>query len=537
MQDITRVAVIGLGAVGASCAQLISQYAPGVELYGVVRNLELYWGNPILINNKPLKINYRTIDSLSGIPLDLILVCVKSYQLEDAITSMRELVSSNTIIMSLMNGMKSGERLSTIFGKEHIIYSTLMNSDINRSGRYVTLNKFGTIYYGSLNNSMQKEIQKVHTFLNKSHITNEVSSNIKYHLWKKLMIMAGFAQTSTVYQMTFGAFLKNDKAMDVMRTAQREIVELANKHGVPLSEHDISQWERSLRKLSSDGRSSMLQDYWTNRRLEIDVLGDYICEIGEHEGIALPTNQWLCEQIHKMLSKRAELPIGNLETKGLQTRKTYIAAPEKIANQIRMDIIMAKIARGDKIGENELSERFQASRSSVRTALQIISSEGMLEVLPNGRREVIGFSSRQVENLYDTRSLLENRALEIIFRKKNTVHPELANILGKIEKKYNSRSDYEDWGNLDIQFHRALICSAENLFLFNAWNSMVHILYALLQLSSVTQKNFHYASEFFGKHRHLYELLLANDKAIFPELKRHIDEEKEISASIVSGFQ
>ena len=537
MKRIDRVAIIGLGAVGASFAYQISHFARDLELYGVVRNLELYWGNPIVINNMPLKVNYRDAESLTAVRLDLILVCVKSYQLDEALSSIKELIGPETLIMSLMNGMTSGDKLAELFGSSHVVFSTLMNSDINRNGRYVTLNSLGTVIFGAKHGLKYSDRDSICSFFKKCRISYEISSDISYHLWKKIMIMAGFAQTSTVYQLTYGAFVKNEKAMDIMRTAQSEIIALANKNGVALSERDIFQWETSLRKLSPDGRSSMLQDYWMNRRLEIDAFGDYVCKMGEQLKVPMHANEWLRDQIHSMLDKRAEIPTMKLETKVLNSRKSLLATPEKIANQIRIDIIMAKFNQGERIGENDLAKRFKASRSSVRTALQMMNDEGMLRVLQNGRREVIGFGAKQVNDLYGTRWLIENRALEIIFNNKSSVYPELAEVLVKIEKKYNAHSDYEDWNDIDVQFHRSLVHSADNLFLMNAWNSMVQIMYALMQFHAITRNNSHYASEFFGDHRRLYEQLLAKDKAIFPELKRHIEAEMSLSLSIVNGFQ
>ena len=42
--------------------------------------------------------------------------------------------------------------------------------------------------------------------------------------------------------------------------------------------------------------------------------------------------------------------------------------------------------------------------------------------------------------------------------------------------------------------------------------------------------------EHFGKHRYIYELILARDGAAVPELKRHIEEEKERAAAVLGTF-
>ncbi|XOQ45167.1 MAG: hypothetical protein ACFWTN_12085 [Clostridium sp.] len=536
VKKIQRVAILGLGAVGASYAQQICKYAPDVILYGVVRDLETYWGSPILINDEPLRINYRTVGSLKSVPLDLIIVCVKSYSLMEAIQSMREIVGENTIILSFVSGLTSEKNLIDAFGKKHVLYSCVLNADIDRSGRYITLKDRGTVFFGTLDAHQEPEVQAVKAFFEKCHIKHVVTDRIIYYQWMQMLFNIGFGQTSTVYQLTCGAFRKNIKAMEVMHTAQQELIMLANVCGVSMYESDIRKAQDYLENYDLDSRAPMLQDYWMNRQLETDVLCDYVCTLGEEKGLSMPANLWLKNQLHAMVQKRAEIPVDGKAIKGLSIRRGYLPTPEKIANQLRLDIIRGKYVAGEKISENELARKFDASRSSVRSALQILANEGLLRMLPNGRREVVEFTVKQLKDLYDTRWLIENRALEVLFEKEQTVYPKLAQSLGVIEQKYRHKSTDTDWNDLDVLFHRNLVRSADNLFLANAWESIAQIWYAMLMLQSSTNSGTHYATEFFGKHRYLYKLILTGDRAAFPELKRHIEEEKESAEMILRSI-
>ena len=530
MKKIERVAIIGMGAVGASYAKWISKYAPDIKLYGVVRSLDNFWGTPLQVNDEPLQVNYRTMDALKTIPLDMILVCVKSYDLEDVIVSMREIVGENTVILSLMNGLTSEPALVEAFGPEHVLYATILNADMARNGHYIICNSIGRVFFGSPHENMDIQSKRVQEFFQRCHIDYHVTQRIEYYLWKKMLINVGFTQTSTVYQLTFGNFRKNEKALDTMRAAQKEVIALAKACGVELREADIFQWEADLAKLSPDGRSSMLQDYWMNRRLETDIFCDYICALGQEKGIPIPANLWLREQLHSMIKKRSELPIEGIEVKarGLSSRQGYLATPEKIANQMRVDLIKGNFSAGEKLAEKELAEQFGASRSSVRTALQILSNEGLLRTLPNGRREVIEFTEKQLKDLYNVRWLIE---------KDQTVHPKLAQALSEIEMKYHSSSVNMDWNDLDVSFHRSLVASADNMFLTNAWEGCVQLWYAMLNFSHPVRTGTQYASEFFGTHRHIYELILAGDRSVVPELKRHIEEERETMVMIMNSLR
>ena len=204
---------------------------------------------------------------------------------------------------------------------------------------------------------------------------------------------------------------------------------------------------------------------------------------------------------------------------------------------MRVDLIKGNFAAGEKLAEKELAEQFGASRSSVRTALQILSNEGLLRTLPNGRREVIEFTEKQLKDLYNVRWLIENQALTLLLEKDQTVHPKLAQALSEIEMKYHSSSVNMDWNDLDVSFHRSLVASADNMFLTNAWEGCVQLWYAMLNFSHPVRTGTQYASEFFGTHRHIYELILAGDRSVVPELKRHIEEERETMVMIMNSLR
>lgn len=531
------MAIIGLGAVGASYAKYIVKNAPEINLFGVVRDLDHFWGAPILINDIPLRANYRTISTLKSIPLHLILICVKSYQMKEALIKVADIVGEDTIVMSLTSGLAGEDLLRDTFGERRVIRATIVGANITRNERYVTLSQIGTLYYGSEGDEASLQADAVQKFFNQCKIPNRRVDNIAYYLWRQLMIDASINQISTVYQLTYGKFLKSKKAIEIMHTAQTEVISVADSCGVKLNKSDIYLWEKLLQAFPSDSCSTMLQDYWTNRKLEIDAFGDYICLLASEKNITIPANRWLRDELHNLIRQRAEIPIKDSVIRSLSSRKNLQVTPERIANQLRADIIMAKLNSSEKLSENDLAKRFDVSRNSVRTALQMLANEGLLRLLSNGRREILEFGDRQVEDLFDTRWLLENKALELLLANKQSVYPLLAQSLLKIEHKYRTHSDSSEWPDLDIEFHRSLILSTENTFLLSAWESGVQLLYAMMCFNSSTYHTSHFGTEFFGKHRYIYEMILSGNRAVLPELKRHIEEDKISAAATVKRFR
>lgn len=533
MKEIQRVGIVGLGALGACYADQILRGDPSVELYGLTRSAASA-KKPILLNGAPLPLTLYTAEELSA-PLDLILIAVKSYDLDDVIRSITPLVGRETTLLSLLNGMESEERLIRAFGAERVLYATVMGADSNREGRSIHCQHAGTLLFGERNGQRSDAALRLERFAQRSGLTACLVDDIYARMWFKLMVNVGYNQTSTVYQLTYGQFRENPEAMEVMRHAQREVCALAARCGVTLTEASIQEWERTLAQLSPDGRSSMLQDFWRGRRLETDIFGDYVSKLGQKLGVPTPVSDRLNAQIKQMVRERDAAPVSDEEPAPLE-KQPSIATPKKIAGQIRIDIVRQKYKTGDKLVEKQLAEQYAASRSSVRTALQILSSEGLIITHPNGRREVAEFSEQQVKNLYDFRWLIENRALEMAMSKTGSVYPKLAEVLGVIEDCCSRPADEVDWYELDVRFHRALVASSENIFLINAWESNAEIFYTLMNFNTLIDYSERYAAEFFEKHRRIYELLLSRDPACFPQLKQHILDAENIANSVLDCF-
>lgn len=522
MDGIRSVAIVGMGALGAAYAGRIAERNPGANIYGVVRNLARYEDDPVQVNGKTVPVTYHSLLERAMRPVDLIFVAVKSYHLPTVIRHMRSLMGPDTLILSVLNGLTSEKMLIQTFGEEHVLYATVTGADTNRSEHRVTLNRLGVLNFGEKRNQGRTpRVERVAAFLEASGIEYDVPENMERKLWEKFLTNIGCNQVSTVYQMNYKQLRESPEAMAIMREAQREVIRLANYYGVPLGEEDIAAWEQVLQGLSADGRSSMLHDYWEGRPLETEILGDTVLSLSREAQISVPVNQKLSIKLRQMIQER------NIMS------RSFMAAPDKIATQLRLDILRQKIKKGEKIGENQLAARFSVSRSSVRTALQILSNEGLIVTHENGRREAVEFTEKQVIDLYHFRWMLEQEALSTMFQQGSSIFPQMAKVLSEIERASLEQNSDTDWYGLDIRFHRALVTSSGNMFLIKAWESNSQLVYTLMNFNTSADYIEEYSATFFEKHRRLYELCLSGSPECFRELEKHIMDAEVVTKSLL----
>ena len=91
-------------------------------------------------------------------------------------------------------------------------------------------------------------------------------------------------------------------------------------------------------------------------------------------------------------------------------RKTNLS--EQAYNQIKDAICAGRIAPGDILSESRLAEDLGMSRTPVREALRSLASEGFLEIKNGVGAYVKSLSSKDMENLYEIRCLLEMQAIK-----------------------------------------------------------------------------------------------------------------------------
>jgi DNA-binding GntR family transcriptional regulator len=83
---------------------------------------------------------------------------------------------------------------------------------------------------------------------------------------------------------------------------------------------------------------------------------------------------------------------------------------ERISQEIERDIIFAHLAPGRKLGEEELSQRFSASRHQVREALARLTRIGIVVKERNKGVTVRRFSADEVRQIYEVREILQRQA-------------------------------------------------------------------------------------------------------------------------------
>jgi 2-dehydropantoate 2-reductase len=296
--SMESIAIVGAGAMGATYAALFHDFNPhGVAFIAGGERADRLRRDGVVVNGKPYLISIYPPDAILK-PAGLVMVAVKHHHLEQAIQDMKHAVDADTIILSVMNGIDSEERLGATYGTEKVLYAIAVGMDAVRAGNRVNYRSQGKILFGAGPNPIEGErLQRVKELFDRTGIISEVSADMLRLLWWKFMINVGINQASAVLHGTYQLFQTSPEAKTLMEAAMREVMSVAEKVGVPLTEDDLKNWYKVLYALNPQGKTSMLQDVEAHQKTEVEMLAGKVTELGCRYGVPTPINTDLLHQI------------------------------------------------------------------------------------------------------------------------------------------------------------------------------------------------------------------------------------------------
>lgn len=307
MNEIKNVIICGLGAIGSIYAAKISE-AKEINLKILADNerVKKYLTCPTVLNKKEYSFSFLSPENVEEFKADLIIIATKNSGLAQSIDLIRDFVSSNTIILSLLNGIESEEKIAAVYGREKVLYSYYIGHTSTRIGREIAHDGVYKTVFGEKDNTVYSEkVQGIKKFFNKTGINYEIPQDMAYSRWWKFLVNVGYNQASAVLNANYGDFQKSSKVNNIAIKLMEESVSVAKAEGVKNTEKLIPEVLRVIETMLPDTRTSMLQDVDAKRQTEVDIFAGYVSRLGKKHEIPTPYNDMFLEIIEAIDEKNS----------------------------------------------------------------------------------------------------------------------------------------------------------------------------------------------------------------------------------------
>ena len=146
---------------------------------------------------------------------------------------------------------------------------------------------------------------------------------------------------------------------------------------------------------------------------------------------------------------------------------------EDVAERLRDAILHGELSPGQRLREEELSERIQVSRGPVRDAFILLEHEGLVRSSRNRGVSVVELTRNDLQEIYTLRSVLEPLAISLaIERREASDLAEMEASLAEMTSAFSRRITERDAARLDVQFHDTIYQAAHHQRLSNAWEQI-----------------------------------------------------------------
>lgn len=302
---IQKVALLGAGAVGA---YFIRGLMPklGEDFFVVAKGerKERLEKDGIYINEALYYPSVKTPEE-AGTP-DLILVATKYDGLKDSLEDIRKMTGEHTIILSLLNGVNSEEKIGNVVGMQHLVYSVMRIASV-RTGNHITFppEKTAGMYFGEPGISAPSErILAIQELLEGTGIRCRYRADILRNMWEKYAANVAQNLPQAILNVGYGAYVDSEHVYQIANALWKEVASVAKRKGVILPE-DINLFKGVEHK----ARFSTLQDLDAGRHTEIEMFAGEMIRMGKECNVPVP----YCEYTYHAIKALEERNDGKFE--------------------------------------------------------------------------------------------------------------------------------------------------------------------------------------------------------------------------------
>ena len=291
-----KVAIVGAGGVGGYFGGRLAQ--AGEDVVFIARGEHLramtskglrvdsingdFHVDPVLATDNPATVG----------EVDYILVAVKSWQLRDAIETMRPMVGKKTSIVPLLNGVEAPDQLSRVFGAGRVLGGLCsVISMLSGPGHIRHVGADPTITFGELDLRRSDRGERLkNAFSRTEGVQAKIPEDIHVSTWKKFILITPWGGLGALARAPIGVTRSLPETRALLEHAMEEIYLVAHARKVAMERESINQAMAFLDNLPYEGTASMQRDIMAGSPSELDAQNGTVVRLGKEAGVATPVN-------------------------------------------------------------------------------------------------------------------------------------------------------------------------------------------------------------------------------------------------------
>jgi 2-dehydropantoate 2-reductase len=307
---MNQIMMVGAGAVGGFFGAHLAKHHPNVSFLLRPRTLEAVKARGLTIRSATgtFTVNPVAASDPQTLPRpDLVILCVKAYDLDEAMNQLEPVLAERTVLLTLQNGVDAEDRIiqrlrrDCVVGGVAYIYAKIAEPGV------IEHYKKGTLAIGELMGHKSQRVLRIAELFAQAGIPCRIVEDIRRSKWEKMCWNCVFNPLTVIINDRVAKALDHPEMLSVIRHIVGEVAAVSAGCKVPLAPdmaEQVVKWTQEIR----DIHTSMYDDWKAGRRTEIDYLNGYVARRGRELGIPTPLNDALTAMIKTITEKEKTGP-------------------------------------------------------------------------------------------------------------------------------------------------------------------------------------------------------------------------------------
>lgn len=289
-----NIVVIGAGGVGGYFGGMLAKAGFDVTFLVRGKTLEAIKRNGLQIKSikGDFTVNPKATDNYNelGTP-DLVILGVKSWQIEPIAEKLKSVIDENTMVLPLQNGADNADRLREILPHENVLAGLCkIVSKIEVPGVITHFEYEPEVVFGEYDNSKTERTKKLKGVFDKARFKNTLSEDIHLDIWKKFLFIATVSGMGAITRSPFGVMREDENIRQLLYQTATEIMTIANAKGIALTYEHVEMAMAIVDRMDYNTTASMQRDFMEGKPSELQNFNGYIVEQGKELNIETPVN-------------------------------------------------------------------------------------------------------------------------------------------------------------------------------------------------------------------------------------------------------
>jgi 2-dehydropantoate 2-reductase len=194
-----RVAIYGTGGAGGYFAAQLARSGEDVTFIARGEHLKAIQAHGLYVETPAGEILIQpakaTDDPTQVGPLDVVLLGVKAWQVEEAARNMWPMVGPATFVVPLQNGVEAASQLAAVLGPGGLCGTF---SWVVAPGKICSNSTATFIKFGELDNRRSERGERLRQAFSKTNVKADIAADIHKALWEKFLVVTAFGGVGAV---------------------------------------------------------------------------------------------------------------------------------------------------------------------------------------------------------------------------------------------------------------------------------------------------------------------------------------------------